>query len=198
MKKLVDSINTLKKTEISDIIKQRSKEFKKLGRKSNDELFKEMCFCILTANYNALGGIRIQNQINDGFLRLPERHLAKRLTDLGHRFPNVRANYIFEARKHKDSLQLERDWIVENIKGIGMKEASHFLRNIGHDHYAIIDFHIVDVLERHGIIKRPKTMTKKNYLEIEDKMKELARKTGLNLSELDMYLWYLETGKILK
>lgn len=79
-----------------------------------------------------------------------------------------------------------------------MKEASHFLRNIGYSNYAIIDFHIIDLLEREGIIKRPKTLTPAKYIEIENKLKEIGKKTELTQAELDLYLWYMETGKILK
>ena len=69
---------------------------------------------------------------------------------------------------------------------------------MGFDDYAIIDFHIIDILVDNKIIKKPKTLTKKRYLEIEDKLRGLADKTALTLAELDLYLWYLETGKILK
>ena len=79
-----------------------------------------------------------------------------------------------------------------------MKEASHFLRNVGFEDYAIIDFHIIDILEKYGLIEKPKTMTKNKYLEIEDILKKLAKKVNLSLAELDLYLWYKETGKVLK
>ena len=91
-----------------------------------------------------------------------------------------------------------RRWLVDNIKGLGYKEASHFLRNIGYDDYAIIDTHILDILARYRIIKQPKTLTKKNYLKIEGHLQKIARQTKLTLAELDLYLWFLETGKILK
>ena len=48
------------------------------------------------------------------------------------------------------------------------------------------------------IIKKPKKLDKKVYLEIEKKLKEIAKKTKTNLAELDLYLWYMETGKVLK
>ena len=91
-----------------------------------------------------------------------------------------------------------REWLVKNIKGLGYKEASHFLRNIGFDDYAIIDFHIVDLLVKYNIIQKPKSLTKQKYLEIEEKLRKIAKKTNLTLAELDLYLWYMETGKILK
>ena len=196
--KLINQIENLKKSKVGKLIRKRTKKFKQLGKKSRKEIFKELCFCILTANYSAAGGIKIQKAIGDGFLTLPEKRLAKKLKELGHRFPNTRAKYIVEARKRLNDLELDRDWLVKNIKGIGMKEASHFLRNIGFDDYAIIDFHIIDILVRNGLIEKPKTLTRKRYIEIENVLRKLAKRLKLTLAELDLYLWYLETGKVLK
>jgi len=193
---LLNKIKELKDGNIGELISKRVKEFKELGLKDERELFKEVCFCILTANFNAERGIEIQNKINDGFFTLSEEKLALRLRELGYRFPNVRASYIVEARKHK--LELDRDWVVKNIKGLGMKEASHFLRNVGFEDYAIIDFHIVDILVDNKLIERPKNLNAKKYIEIENVLKELGKKVELNMAELDIYLWYLETGKVLK
>jgi len=197
MKELLDSLNKLKKNEVSKLVAQRMKEFK-----NNDDLFNELCFCILTANFNAERSIKIQNEIKD-FSRLSLEQLTNELKKHGHRYPNKRAEYIVEAKKHKDKLAEvcvgdPRQWVVDNVKGLGMKEASHFLRNIGFTDYAIIDFHIVDLLVKHKIIEEPKTLTPKVYLEIEDTLREIAKKSDLNLAELDLYLWYMETGKILK
>jgi len=207
MKKLLEDIEQLKKSQIKNIIDNRIKEFKQNRKKSNKEMFKELCFCILTANFNAKRSIEIQNKIDDGFLNLSESELSKKLSEYGHRFPNTRAHYIVEARKYKDSLkdiinsenkdQL-REWLVKNIKGFGYKESSHFLRNIGFENIGIIDFHIIDILTRYKIIKKPKILTKRKYLEIEKILEKIAKKLNMTLSELDLYLWYIETGKILK
>ena len=182
---------TIINPEIKPIIDKRIEEFK-----SNSNHFNELCFCLLTANYSAAGGIKIQKSIGDGFLTMSEEELAGKLKELGHRFPNARAKFIVEARNKK--LVYDRDWLVENIKGLGMKEASHFLRNIGYTDYAIIDFHIVDWLVKHKFINEPKTLTKNKYLEIEDVLRKIAESNKINLAELDLYLWYQETGKILK
>jgi len=207
MNNLINKIESLKNSEISNLVHNRIKEFKELDKKSNNELFKELCFCILTANFNAEKSIKIQDEIGECFLDDSEEELAKKLKNLGHRFPNTRAEYILESRKYRDSLEdivqsnnskKLRKWIVNNVKGLGYKETSHFLRNIGFDDLAIIDFHIVDILVKHNLIERPKTLTKRKYLEIENLLKKIARKTNLSLAELDLYLWYLETGKILK
>lgn len=204
---LIQKIEQLKKSSISDIIDLRIKEFEKLGKEKEDKVFSELCFCLLTANFQAEKCIRIQKDMGRDFLHLPEEELAKKLKEAGHRFWPQRANRIVEARDCKTELcslvmkesgKEMRDWLVENVKGLGMKESSHFLRNIGYKDVAIIDFHIVDLLVEEKLIDQPKTITPKKYLEIEKVLDNLGKKVNLNLAELDLYLWYLETGKILK
>jgi N-glycosylase/DNA lyase len=208
MKDLILKINNLKASKINILIQKRANEFVNFKR-NNKNLFSELCFCLLTANFNAEKSINIQNKIGNGFLKLSEEELSKKLKKLGHRYPNTRANFIYLARVHKDSLKDKinsfdsdedrREWLVKNIKGLGYKEASHFLRNIGYKDYAIIDFHIIDVLEREGLIQdKPKTLNRKKYIKIEAILRKLAKKLKMNLAELDLYLWYLETGKVLK
>jgi len=202
---MVNEIQKLKKTKIKILVDEKIKEFEKLGL-TKDKVFSEMCFCILTANFTAERGIKIQNEMYNDFSKFSQNKLAKKLKKLGHRFPNTRARYISESQKYKDKLnnllsmdeQKAREWLIKNIKGLGYKESSHFLRNIGKKNLAIIDFHIIDLLVENKVIERPKTLTKTKYLEIESKLKELAQKLNLNLAELDLYLWYLETNKILK
>jgi N-glycosylase/DNA lyase len=207
-RKLASYIEKLKDSEIKKIIDDRIKEFKNNGSKLSSQIFKELCFCLLTANFNAERSIKIHNAIGDGFLTLSETKLAEKLKNLGYRFPNSRAKYLSEAKRYKEELknlvesfnnaQECRKWLVENIKGIGYKEASHFLRNIGFTNLAIIDFHIINLLIKFKLIKKPKTINKRIYLETEKILKKIAEKNELNLAELDLYLWYLETGKILK
>ena len=207
MDNLVNQIQSLKRSEIRENVNNRINDFRSIDKDSSEELFKEMCFCILTANYNAEKSIMIQNEIGDDFYKLSESDLANKLSDLGHRFPNARAKYISESVKFKDILknvinssdgEKLREWFIKNIKGLGYKETSHFLRNIGFEDYAIIDFHIIDILVRSKLIEKPKTISKKNYIEIENVLKKIAKKLDMSLSELDLYLWYIETGKILK
>lgn len=134
--------------------------------------------------------------------------LARKLRALGHRFPNTRAKYIVQAREYKDSLKEIirshenedelREWLAENVMGIGYKESSHFLRNIGYNGLAILDFHIIDIMVRCGLIDEPKTLTKRRYREIEGILRKVAERSSLELGELDLYLWYMETGRVLK
>ncbi len=205
---IVEIIERLKNSEVKDLVYVRIKEFRENMNKPISEIFKELCFCLLTANFSAERSLKIQSEIGDGFLTLPEDELACKLEMFGHRFPQSRAKYIVEARKMLDRLRnvlrssasswAIRDWLVKNVKGLGYKEASHFLRNIGFMDLAIVDFHIVNLLSRYGLIVKPKVLTAKKYFEIERVLKKIAEKVGLDLGVLDLYLWYMETGKVLK
>ncbi|MFH1404329.1 MAG: N-glycosylase/DNA lyase [Candidatus Altiarchaeota archaeon] len=204
---LLARVRRLENSRVSETVVKRMGEFERNGRRKTGGVFSELCFCILTANFTAERSIRIQKEIGGGFLTLDGRQLAGRLRGLGHRFPNTRAEYIVESRGRRKELMTAlrsmrgpalREWIVKNIKGVGYKEASHFLRNIGFSDYAIIDFHIIDVLVEYGLLARPKSISRKKYLEIEGVLRGLAAGMGMSLGELDLYLWYLETGKVLK
>ncbi len=202
-------VNELRRGRVGKLIARRIREFEDLGRKGNEEWFSELCFCILTANSTARLGMKIQYELgNDGFLTLPLEELGHRLKAAGHRFPNTRARFIVEARRFRDIKNIiegftgarqAREWLVENVRGVGYKESSHFLRNVGFDDAAILDRHVLSVLHEHGLIDGvPRSLTRGRYLEIEETLEDLARKLGLTLGELDLYLWYLKTGKVLK
>jgi len=195
--------------DVKNLISQRISEFESVRHDVAKDVFLELCFCLMTANFQAEKSIRIQGEISDGFLKWDVDVLKDKLKVMGHRFWPQRAERIVEARKHIPHLVgILRDysghdlrmWFVNNVKGLGMKEASHFLRNIGLKDYAIIDFHIVDIMVNHGLIEPlpSKSITPRKYLEIEDKLKELGAVLGMDMAELDLYLWYLETGKVLK
>ncbi|NHI94520.1 MAG: N-glycosylase/DNA lyase [Candidatus Lokiarchaeota archaeon] len=205
---LINSLEISKKSELNGLIKERISEFKEVGNSTSSDIFKELCFCILTANCAAEKCMYVQEELADEVLKLNEEELASRLKELGYRFPNVRAKYIYEAREYAKNLKEMiqsfassedlRLFLAKNIKGLGFKEASHFLRNIGYEDLAIIDFHIIDVLSSHKLLEKPKTITKKKYLEIEEILRKIGKTVNLNLAELDLYLWHMETGKILK
>jgi len=196
MESLVNRIIKLKEEDVSEVIRGRIREFENV-----ENIFHELCFCLMTANFQAEKSIFIQKEIGEGFVTLSKENLAIRLKELGHRFWPQRAECIFVARNlnlNKEWSKESRQWLIENVKGFGMKESSHFLRNIGVKDIAIIDFHIVDLLVAEGLIQRPKSLSREKYLEIEDVLIGLANKVNLSLAELDLYLWYIETGKVLK
>jgi len=204
---LVNDVMRLKGSRVREIIERRMREFER--ERSDEELFKELVFCLLTANFSAEGGLRILESLGDGIFTLSEEELAAKLAELGHRYPRKRAEFIVEARKLIPILRdiissfrderLLREWLVKNVKGLGYKEASHFLRNIGFKNVSIIDYHILDLLMKYGILEeKPKSLSRARYLMIESILEEISRRTGINPGELDLYLWYIETGKVLK
>ncbi|KUO40147.1 MAG: N-glycosylase [Hadesarchaea archaeon DG-33-1] len=205
---LVRSVERLKSSEVSELVSEKTREFKELGKRENENWFSELCFCILTANSTAKLGLKIQRELGNGFLILPKEELRSRLKELGHRFYNRRAEFIVSTRKFSEikdiitkfpAAQRAREWLVENVDGIGYKEASHFLRNVGIDGLAILDRHILTIIREHGLVKKvPRTPTRRRYLEIEKKLKVLAKKVNLSLAELDLYLWYMKTGRVMK
>ena len=191
-------------------------EFEKIWRQGNDErLWEEMVFCFFTGGCSAKMGLRSIEAVRPFLLDGNLEALSGALRGV-HRYPFARAGYIVASReflrahcdmKLREKLEnfsddLERrDWLVKEkrIKGLGYKEASHFLRNIGLKGYAILDKHILRSMEELGIISDPKPPnTRAKYLMIEDKLKELARLTEINFDELDLVLWSLKTGEILK
>ena len=202
---LLNEIEKLKKSHIRRTVDSRLKAFRENGS-DPEKMFSELCFCICTANCSAERGMRAQQEID--FRGLPEAMLRKKVRELVCRFYNHKTEYIIAARSKTCELSqvLEesktgketREWIVKNVKGLGYKEASHFLRNVGYTDVAIVDFHIIDLLVKNKMIKKPKTLTKRAYLEVEKRLEELAERTKTNLASLDLYMWYLETGKILK
>ena len=94
-----------------------------------------------------------------------------------------------------------RDWLAQDprIKGLGYKEASHFLRNVGFKGYGILDKHVVRCLAEMGVIKSAKPPTSRtNYMETEARMREFADQVGIDFDELDLVLWSMKTGEVLK
>lgn len=210
---------TLNGIKLSDIIERRVQEFASLGVFGKTKfdfrpfldieletgIFGELCFCILTANSSAELGIRIQKEVGDeGFYNLPEEKLAKIFSDMGHRYANIRAKYIILARNFdlkilegKKNGKFLRN-VVMRIKGLGMKESSHFLRNIGFSDVAIVDRHIYRFLVRHNIVPFKKTITPTLYLQCESALEQLSKMTGIPLPALDLYIFYNQSGKVLK
>jgi len=202
-------------------IKKRLKEFASLRGAADKDIFKELCFCILTANAKATSCDRaIEELKRTGLLFTGSRDRIKTRLKGHARFHNKKAAYIVGARKffskpaknrrpcfdiktcldNRDIIGT-RDWLVEKIKGYGYKEASHFLRNIGlGKDIAILDRHILKNLKRYGVIdKIPDSIGKRSiYLDIEDKARRFSKRISIPLEEMDLLFWSLETGFIFK
>ncbi len=196
-------------------IKRRLLEFRQVWKEPDERIFAELVFCFCTPQSNArLCDAAVTGMLRTGILfrgdsEMINKHLAGRV-----RFHNNKSRYIVEARKlfsrqgeisiksklmHNDPRRL-REWLVQSVKGIGYKEASHFLRNIGMgESIAILDRHILKNLVRYDVIESvPKTLTRNRYLEIEEKMKAFSDRVGIPMAELDLLFWSEETGGIFK
>jgi len=208
MEDLISKVNALKETPIKETVDKRLKEFELLGEKGDNEWFSELCFCLLTANSRATSAIRIQNQIGArGFLNSSKENIAQTIKMNKHRFHNNKAKYIVGAREFKEIKKIlknkedfeAREFIVKNVKGLGMKESSHFLRNVGKKNLAILDRHILNLLFEEGyLLEKPNVLTPRIYKKIEETFNRIAEKLKMSSAELDLYMWYMKTGMVLK
>ncbi|MCK4234922.1 N-glycosylase/DNA lyase [candidate division WOR-3 bacterium] len=205
------NIYLAKKSEI----KERLHEFKRIWNNGNEEdVFAELVFCILTPQSRAKSCWNsIQNLLDKNLLLKGNTNKITRSLS-GVRFKYKKAEYVIEARKlfiingrisvrpkiKQFNNKEKREWLVQNVKGIGYKEASHFLRNIGFgENLAILDRHILKNLNLVGLIEKiPGSLSRKIYIKIEERMKEFANKINIPISHLDFVLWYKETGEIFK
>ena len=198
------------------LIRKRLVEFAAVRQKNDDELLlQELVFCIFTANASARMGLRSVEAVKKHLLTATQEELAGILSGV-HRFPNARAAYIATTREFlqtdcglrlkerldgfSDSLE-RRDWLAQTraIKGLGYKEASHFLRNIGYRGYAILDKHILNSMAELGFITEPTPPANRSkYLATEVVLKQFAEHLEIDFDELDLVLWSIKTGEILK
>ena len=189
-----------------------------------EELFCELLFCLLTpaarahSAWHALQSLKRKGLIlREVPESLDQKSRRQRIADELRivRFKNNKARNVLEAEKlfmvdGKASIRASllrfhssiemREWLADTVRGMGYKEASHFLRNIGQDgDIAILDRHILRALQRFGIIERiPESLTRGRYLQIEERMQGLARRLDMPLHHLDLVLWYYETGELFK
>lgn len=197
-------------------IRARLAEFKAVWQAGTDErLWEEMVFCFFTGGCSARMGMRSIERVRPFLQNGTFEELSGALSGV-HRYPFARAGYIVASRdflrehcglrlrnkleSFTDDLE-RRDWLVreKRIKGLGYKEASHFLRNIGLKGYAILDKHILRSLAELKIIDDPKPPnTRSKYLRIEQQLKNFACQLEIDFDEMDLVLWSLKTGEILK
>lgn len=197
-----------------DDIRKKLRQFEDALNQPDEKVFAELCYCICTPQSKAvlcdeaIAALENSNMLlkgDVGQIRLFLRRV---------RFSGRKASYIVEARRmfkkngkirikgwltsFNDVHQL-REWITKNVKGVGMKESSHFLRNVGlGKNLAILDRHILRKLKEFGVIGEVKSLTKKGYLSIESKMMAFAEELNISMEELDLLLWSRETGRVFK
>jgi len=199
-------------------IRARLREFGQVWQTASDaRLWEEMVYCIFTAGASAKMGLRSVEAVRPLLAKGHQQAMTRALVTAGaHRFPNARPVYVVTTREYLEgsfSMRLRerlksfsdpferRDWLATEprIKGLGYKESSHYLRNIGFKGYSILDKHIVRCLAELGVIDSPRPPTNRNrYLETESRMRQFSGEIGIDFDELDLVLWSIKTGEILK
>jgi N-glycosylase/DNA lyase len=197
-------------TERHETIRKRLREFEEVPP---EEYLMELCYCILTPQSRARHAEQVIAELREGGFPEADLDPTPHLRDPAHyiRFHNQKARrlrLIADRRREITdvltsttlSSSEKREWLVEHIAGLGWKEASHLLRNIGHLDLAIIDRHILKHMVRCGAIDEiPRTIgTRRGYLHLEEKFRELARSAGLPIQELDLLFWSIEEGSVRK
>lgn len=199
-------------------ISAKLSEFDEVWRRGSDaRLWEELAFCIFTAGASARMGLNSIDAVRSLLLDGEPEEMTRALKKAGaHRFPVARPRYIVTTRAYfranfdmelrsrlrsfSDPLE-RRDWLAQEkqIKGLGYKEASHFLRNIGIKGHAILDKHVMKCLAEVGVVDSSKPPSnRKRYLEIEQQFLRFSRDIKVNCDELDLVLWSMKTGEILK
>ncbi len=174
-------------------------------------------YCIFTAGASARMGLKSIEAVRPFLKKGGSDQMAVALKEAGaHRFPNARPAYIVSTRDYLQShcrmrlrKKLEsfsdaierRDWLAQEtrIKGLGYKESSHFLRNIGLKGYAILDKHVMRCLADLGLAESSKPpATRARYLATEKQLSDFAKSVKIDFDELDLVLWSIKTGEVLK
>ena len=199
-------------------IKKRLGEFQEVWHHGSDaRLWEELVYCIFTAGASARMGLNAIDAVRSLLLDGEPEEMTQVLRETGaHRFPVARPRYIVTTRNYfranfgmalRERLRSfsdpfeRRDWLAQEkqIKGLGYKESSHFLRNVGVKGHAILDKHVMHCLTEMNIVDtaRPPANRKK-YLEVEQEFRRFARQIKVDFDELDLVLWSIQTGEILK
>tara|TARA_B100001996_G_C18597721_1_gene568571 strand:- start:515 stop:1171 length:657 start_codon:yes stop_codon:yes gene_type:complete len=210
---IIDQIYQEKRLEIT----KKVESFSLVNVNSYKDTFLELIFVILAAGTSAKLALKTTEILkkNDFIFHSNMKDIILKLKEC-YRFYNVRGKYIYITRSYiKESFDNNFNKIFANnsehyqrrnffysnkmIQGVGMKASSHFLRNIGFNDYAILDKHIINLLKECGIISADiKILNEKNYLRIEKILREIGARHNLNLSSLDLVMWYFKTGEIIK
>ncbi|MEM4554353.1 MAG: N-glycosylase/DNA lyase [Candidatus Anstonellaceae archaeon] len=196
-------------------IEKRMMQFCSMKKASPRKLFEELAFCILTPQskavlcHEAILELKKSGLLFEG----DEKEIAAVLKGKA-RFHNNKARFLVAAREFfgrdgfkslKELTFMEnnkkaRELLVKNVKGIGLKEATHYLRNVGRgEGLAILDRHVLKNLALHKVIKKPpKSLTKSQYSKIEEKMVAFCKKMKVPIEHADLLFWARETGFFFK
>lgn len=215
----------VKSQDITDALNGSTGIITEITEKNKIEIFYGLCFCLMVPQSKAVKAeIAIQELKKIDFYNnfISKEDLAT-LIKPHVRFHNNKARYIIEAKdkfseiwpnlvsfynsfieiKNNDQkmkfLQNIRDYLIDSFNGMSMKASAHYMRNIGLRGLSILDVHILQGLQKRGVIESSKhPLTKKRYCDIEVRMLTYASSLGWTIDELDLCLWKEKTGFVFK
>jgi len=193
---------------IKDSIEKRLEEFASI---TIEQYFYELCYCFCTPQSKASSAMIVQNELErlnfknsdfdpvdilfkkENYIRF-HRQKSNRLIDMKYKYYEIENILLSDMDNYS-----KRNWLAENLKGIGYKEASHFLRNIGYRNLAILDRHILKHLVKSELFDEiPNISSGQRYFEVERKFLQFSEKVSIPIDHLDLLFWSYEAGEILK
>lgn len=203
----IDELKSTYEIKKEEILK-RLEDFSKVPE---ENYFYEACFCILTPQSKAVNAAKVEHILKSKNFLENDLDLESILFEKNHyiRFHNTKAERLRELKaifpdilynlKSEISNFDKRAFILKNVKGYGLKESSHFMRNIGFRNLAILDRHILRNLIKIGIFSEmPKIVPEKNYYLVENEFMKFADEIKIPIDELDLLFFSQENGEILK
>jgi N-glycosylase/DNA lyase len=173
------------------------------------EIFSTLITCLLSSGWRYEKAVKTSElfqrsfEIDQGIPSEDHIEVFLRSPQVRHRFPNVKAQQLhlaLRALSHfpEDILydgtnaseeRLVRSILSKRLPGLGFKQTSMFLRNIGaSEHLAVIDAHVLWYLEsRFGTAVRQ--LTTSRYIELEEQITTIANDFAVSLNDFDLLLW---------
>lgn len=197
--------------KVEETAKERLKEFSKTNLECDKTLFEELTFCIFAANSSAKMGLKAVNLLRPVLHKGDVEDYLDAVKGKV-RFHTIRSKYLYRNKvfindqgglssvlsKYEDKHAL-RMYLRRNIVGFGMKESSHFLRNIGFKEFCILDKHVLRTLASFEVLESDRTpKNDAEYLAKEAKIYRFAKEHNFSIDVLDLALWSFNTGEILK
>ncbi len=188
---------------------------------TESRLWTELACCVLSSQvpYETAQAAAVRLEASGLFLeeKVAPRDLEVALAELlrcpfdvngasrRYRFPDSRARQltatIVEVRREAKGLsgllgsfgdiEMARGWFVTNAKGLGPKQASMFLRNVGASYdLAVLDRHLINYMMMMGLTTDPKPMRRMaDYRRDEVVLKDHAAGFGLPVGFFDWAVW---------
>lgn len=155
-------------------------------------------------NFNKLSvGSKLYEKRVNNVLKRPIRNNGKKVH---YRFPNLKARQISEFRNYLIQINFRisdiiynqatpaeiRNQLIKAVPGVGPKQASMFLRNIGRSYdLAILDRHVINYMVAVKMTKNDsiKSFGKKEYLTNEELLIQYASGIGYPVGCVDWAIW---------